>query len=277
MSPRTLAHHRREPAPEVRRWGTLGLGSSPLAPVLGTGLLLALLSFPAASQTPGQEGTGESETTLHVSGSAEVEVAPDRARIAFAVETEAETAREAGEENARLMDRAIQALRDTGVEGLRIESSGYQLQPRYRTVTEERLRQIAGYTARNTLQVIVDDVEAVGRLVDAGLAAGANRVAGLRFEIRDPDPHRSEALRRAIERAREEARVMATALGMELGLPKEVRGGAERPSPPPMFAMPAVRMEVMADAPTTPLEAGLQTVSASVSITYRLHPPARDR
>lgn len=238
-------------------------------------LLVPLFWLVPPTDLAGQERPPDvstsAEPTLRVSGSAEVEVTPDRARIAFAVETEAESAREAGQENARLMDRVVERLQATGIDGLRIESSGYQLQPRYRTVSDERLREIAGYTARNTLQVIVDDVDAVGRIVDVGLEAGANRVAGLQFEIRDSEPHRLEALRRAVQRARSEAEVMAAALGMRLGLPSEVQGGAERPSPPPMFQA-AMRMEVMADAPTTPVEAGLQTVSASVTITYRIHP-----
>jgi uncharacterized protein len=210
------------------------------------------------------------DSVLEVQGRGEVEVSPDRARIVFAVESEAPTARDAGEANARLMDGVISSVRGLGVEGLRVETSGYTLVPRYGQDADRR-REIVGYTARNTLQVVADDVDAVGRLVDTALDAGANRVAGLGFEVRDPEPHRREALRRAVESARSEAQAMAEALGLRLGTPTRVQGGAERP-PIPFFPQVA-RMEAMAmDAPTTPVEAGIQTVSASVSITYRLHP-----
>ncbi len=235
-----------------------------IALALAVSLLLIWPTAPTTAPLAAQE------STLQVSGSGEVEVSPDRARISFAVETEAETAGAAGEANARLMDQVVSALRGTGIEPLRIESMGYQLQPRYRTVGDERLREIAGYTARNTLQAIVDDVDAVGRLVDTALDAGANRVAGLSFEIQDAEPHRLEALERAVNRARSEAEVMARALGMRLGEPSSVQGGAERPRPRPMMDM--ARMEMAMEAPTTPVEAGLQTVTASVTITYRLHP-----
>ena len=237
----------------------------PTAPALAVALVVA--AWPAS---PILQPLAAQDSTLEVRGTGEVEVSPDRARISFAVETEAETAREAGEDNARLMDEVVSALRATGIEPLRIESMGYQLQPRYRTVGDQRLREIAGYTARNTLVVIADDVDAVGRLVDTALQAGANRVAGLGFEIRDAEPHRLEALAQAVDRARSEAEVMARALGMRLGQPSSVQGGAERPSPRPMMAM--ARMEMATDAPTTPVEAGLQTVTAQVTITYRLHP-----
>jgi uncharacterized protein len=216
-------------------------------------------------------GVGAQDTTLQARGSGEVEVAPDRARISFAVETEATTAQEAGQENARLMDQVMAAVRQAGPSEMRVETLGYQLEPRYRFVGDERRREIAGYTARNTLQVIVDEVELVGPLVDAALGAGANRVANLAFEIRDPEPHRLEALRQAVEQARGEAQTMAEALGMRLGSPSRVEGGAERPTPQPTGLH--FRMEAMAaDAPTTPVEAGLQRITASVTITYRLHP-----
>ncbi len=231
-----------------------------LLPSLLLGALLA--GAPAAAQ----------ETTLQVQGEGVVEVAPDRARISFAVETEAETAREAGEANARVMDRVVTALRESGIEGIRIETSGYMLQPRYRFVGTDRRQEIAGYSARNMVQVIADEVEEVGRIVDTALDAGANRVQQLVFEVRDAEPHRLEALRLSVEQARGEAEVMARALGMRLGDPSRVQGGAQRPSP----IMPGVFMRTeamaMADQPTTPVEAGTQRITASVSITYRLHP-----
>jgi uncharacterized protein YggE len=238
-----------------------------LPPALATAAAL-LLAAPLALSSP----LLAQDTHLDVTGTAFVEVAPDRARIAFAVETETEGALEAGEANARLMDAVIRALRGTGIQDLRIESSGYSLAPRYAPRRGDEPQRIAGYTARNSVQVISDDVDAVGRLVDAGLAAGANRVAGMSFEIRDTAPHRQEALRRAVEVARGEAEAMAGALEMRLGSPVTVQGGADFPQPRSMM-MRAEMMDVaMAAAPTTPVEVGLQRVSANVSIRYRLHP-----
>jgi uncharacterized protein len=238
-----------------------------LALSAGMFLALAMGSLGMPAQAAGQEGT-----TLSVNGTGTVEVAPDRARVVFAVETEAEGARETGEANARLMDRVIAALRATGIPDLRIETSGYQLSPRYAPRQGDAPQRIAGYTARNTVQVIVDDVDAVGGLVDAALEAGANRVAGLSFEIRDAEPHRQEALRQAVARARGEAEVMAEALGMRLGTPIEVQGGAQLPGPRNIEAF-SMRADVMMEAAVpTPVQAGLQTVQANVSIRYRLHP-----
>lgn len=213
------------------------------------------------------------ESVIVVTGQAEVEAAPDRARIFLAVETEGPTAREAGEANADRMTSVADAVRAAGasIEGLRVETSGYSLNPVYGPVAERRPREIAGYVARNTLRVTLDAVDGVGGLIDAALAAGSNRVAGLQFEVRDPEPYRSEALRQAIRTARSEAEVMAESLGMSLGPPIEVEGGAAIPSPRPFGQVGPERAFTMAEAAPTPIEAGVQMITARVTIRFRLN------
>lgn len=212
----------------------------------------------------------EPESILTVTGVGEVEAVPDRAQISFAVETEEDTARETGEANAALMTRVSTALRAAGsaLPGFRLETSGYSLSPRYGPTANDRPR-IVGYTARNTIRVTVDQVEGLGPLIDGALAAGANRVAGLSFALRDPEPSRHEAVRLAVEKAHAEAEVIAAALGMRLGPPLEAQGGADYIAPFPYAATMDRAME-FAQAVPTPVEAGPQQVTARVTIRYRM-------
>jgi uncharacterized protein len=255
-----------EPGPRRSRPG-------PLAALAGLlGLVMVLPSGCASAQeVPGLQNREIAPPVVVVRGQGQVEVAPDRAKVAFAVETEAESAQEAAEDNARRMTRAIEAVREAGrdLPGLRVETSGYALTPRYRTPRETSVREIVGYTARNHVLVTVDDVDGVGRLMDAALQNGANRVANLQFLLQDPEPHRESALREAVRKARAEAEIMAQALGMRLGEALQVDGGAEVPFPRPFADFQAVRMMEMEAAPT-PVEAGAQTVSAAVTIRFRL-------
>lgn len=210
-------------------------------------------------------------STLQVSGSAQVSVPSDRARVDFAVETEAESARDAASENADRMDAVIRALRGAEAPEMTIETHGYRLSPRYVTRQQEgvRTREIDGYTALNHIRVTTDDPTGVGSLLDTAVGAGANRVASLTFEASDPEAARLQALRMAVESARAEAEAIAAAMGVRLGRPLSVNGGADRPSPPqPMRAM------AMESAPT-PVEPGDQTVSARVTITYALETGGR--
>jgi uncharacterized protein len=224
------------------------------------------LTGPAAGQIT------DDGSYLTVTGTAEIEAPSDRARIHFAVETDGESARDAGAANAQLMTSVSDALREAGgtSPGFRLETSGYSVTPRYGPPRGSQPQEIVGYVARNTVQVRVDDVELVGPLIDAALEAGANRIAGLYFDVSDPEPYRHEAVRSAVTRARSEAVVIAEALGMALGPPVEVNGGADTFLPRPAFT--AGRAMEMADAFATPVEAGAQTLSARVTIRFRLDP-----
>jgi len=218
------------------------------------------VSAPLAAQSP--------EPFIQVSGTAQVQVPSDRARLNFAVVTEATTAAEATTQNATQMDAVARALRATGAAGLNIETWGYDLQPRYsRPTPTDQTPRIVGYQATNNVRVTVDDVTVVGRLIDAAVTGGANRITSLRFEARDAETARIEALRRAVQNAHSQAEAMASALGVVLGPPLEVHGGAQAPMPPPMPYMEMARMDAMVD---TPIEAADQTVSANVTIRYAL-------
>ncbi|MEX2527751.1 MAG: SIMPL domain-containing protein [Gemmatimonadota bacterium] len=205
---------------------------------------------------------------VEVTGSGEVMVETDEAVLTFAVETEAGTARAAGTANANLMEGVRQALRVGGGPNARLETFGYMVEPLYRRPSSgDSAPRIDGYRARNQIRVTLSGVEAVGELIDAALDAGANRVAGLAFQARDTREARLEALRMAVDRAHSEALVMAQALGVELGPPLEVRGGSQLPGPRFYGGM---EMAMARTVPTTPVEAGSQTVTATVTVRYGL-------
>lgn len=230
---------------------------------------------PALAQAPpqAQPAPEPREGTIQVSGQATIQVPADRALISFAVETEAATAQEASASNAERMDAVIRALRNAGVRGLEVETFGYSLNPEYQSSREGTGgRTIVRYRAMNHVRVRLPGVENAGRVLDTALEAGANRVADLTFEASDTREARLQALRDAVAKAREEAETIAQAMGVSLGRALEVQGGASAPPPRPMDAM---QMRAIEMAVSTPIEAGTQTVSASVSITYRIREPGR--
>jgi hypothetical protein len=214
-------------------------------------------------------GTAPDTGTIQVTGQAEILVPADRVTVSFGVETESASAREASNLNASKMDAVISALRGTGIQDLEIETFGYTLVPEYRYPNREdpNRQTISGYRATNHIRVSNPDVDAAGPLLDAGIQAGANRVVDLRFEASDTREARLMALAQAVESAREEARTIADAMGVVLGPPLEVRGGAS-PGEPRVLAAPRMAME--AAVPSTPIEAGRQRVSANVTIVFRI-------
>lgn len=242
-----------------------GLAHPYLYTVSGTGA--------ETQQVPPQEAPPFIEVTGHGSAT----ISPDVGYASFAVETRTKAAAQAASDNATTMDAVVRALRGAGIAGLRIETYGYNLQPQYAYPSQQsanRTRVIDGYTAVNNVRVTVPDVDAVGRVIDTAIGAGANRVSSLSFEASDTEAARQEALRSAVRSARTQAEAIAAALERTLGSPIEVHGGASTTPPRPMSG--AVMMRA-AEAAPTPVEAADQTVNASVTIRFALGPATGGR
>ncbi|MGH7469540.1 MAG: SIMPL domain-containing protein [Longimicrobiales bacterium] len=215
------------------------------------------------------------ERTVVVSATGTVERDPERALLLLAVESTGATAQQATQANATRMDALIAEIRRRGISAAQVRTVSYQLTPEYARSPQPPVPErqgpprIIGYRAANMVQVTIDSVARVGGVIDAAIQAGANRVAGLRFELRDPQSARLEALRLAVLRARGEAEAMASAAGQRLGPPLNINTHGE--VEPRGFEMAGVRMDV-AQAPPTPIEPGTLTITASVTITFRLDP-----
>jgi len=216
---------------------------------------------------PPRQAAPQEAPFIEVSGQASVEMPADRAQISFAMETHAADAAGAASTNADEMARVFAAIRAGGFAGLELETFGYSLQPQY-SMSDQRVRSIVGYVANNNIRVTVSDVDAVGRLIDVAVAAGANRVASISFSASDTEGARAQALAEAVRNARLQAESIAAALGYALGPPLEIRGGAQRPGPV-MYDL-ALRGVASAQAAPTPIEAGSQTVDANVTIRFAL-------
>lgn len=211
---------------------------------------------------------------LTVNGMGIVQRQPDRAVVLVAVESRAATAQAAAAANARKMDAVYAALRKMGIVPPKVATISYELQPQYSQPTERGpepfVPQIVGYVAINMVRVESDSVLRAGAIIDAVIPAGANRIANLSFELRDPDAARLEALKVAVQKARAEAEVIAAAAGQRLGQPQSISSASGYQ---PVYR----RMEMAHDmalaapaAPPTPIEAGSLTVTANVNIVYLL-------
>lgn len=231
--------------------------------VLGLGALAA----PAVLRAQQPPVAPPTERTIRVVGVGEARATPDEASLSFGVETTAPTAKAAADENARVMQRVVQALVSTGVPRQNVQTSNFSVFPNYappRPGTEEPT--LRGYRVTNMVTARTEEIARVGALVDAALAAGANRVHGIRFGLRNPEPVKAEAIRNAVARARGEAEAIATALGVRLG---PVLDASTTGTPPRPFAGEAVAMrQDISVTAATPIEAGEQTVMATVTLVF---------
>ena len=242
---------------------------------IGTALpLLVLLlatAFAAGDASAQEPGRGMMPGTIRVTATGESRAAPDRAWIDFGVETSAPTSEAAAADNAQRMERIMTALTRAGVPRADIQTRDYSIYPDYAPPPngqgEPRLR---GYRVSNIVSVQTDRPEGVGSLIDAALGAGANRMHGIRFGLRNPEAARAQALRQAMERGRREAELIATGMGVRLGAILDASTSSEPPRfAPPMMEMAAQARGMAADV-ATPIQPGQQSVAATVWLTYAI-------
>lgn len=241
-----------------------------VAAVLVVAATLTLLPR-AAGPAPALAAAAEGADTplLSVSGEGEVKVKPDTAYLSLGVETQARTAREAQQENARAMGAIVDRLQGLGLSKDDMQTTGVNLYPDYRY--DEKGPQLIGYRASNSLRVTVHDLNRVGEILDAAVAAGANQVQGVSFTVEDAAEARHEALARAVRDARGKAEAMAGAAGMGIaGIRAIVEGGA---SVPPVIMRELYKSAAAAEpaaAAPTPVIPGDMTIRATVSVTYTI-------
>jgi uncharacterized protein YggE len=228
-----------------------------LTPVLATLFVASVAGAQAPVASP-------PAPMINATGTGEVQIVPDRATLQLAVETRSSTAAAAGQENARLQQRVIDAVRKLGIPGADISTSGYTVYPEQSY--EGNKPKVIGYVARNTVRVELRRIDQVGSVIDAALSAGANVVSSLRFSSSHFDEARRTALGLAVEQARADAEAMARAAGGTLGTLSEV-SSSYSPEPIPRFDTQMMRASAGAPAPT-PIEPGQQTVQVTVSTRW---------
>ncbi|HKK94676.1 MAG TPA: SIMPL domain-containing protein [Longimicrobiales bacterium] len=237
--------------------------------VIVAGLVLlgaapACAAGPAASGAPAAMGVAApvsvDTATISVSAEASASVTPDRARLRFAVETEADSAAWATRLNADATQAAIAAVRELVGEDDDVSTTGFSVSPIY---SRDGDRRVTAYRTTNALVVTLTDIDLVGPVIDAAVGAGANRVDGLEFYAADSQEAYMDALARAVERARAEAEVMAAAAGGTLGRIVSLQSNR---SGQPVARVMAEGMAMSA----TPIEPGDQSVGASVRLEVQL-------
>ncbi len=220
-------------------------------------------SPPATAQEKPQDRT--MERTVTVSASAEVAAEPDIARLSAGVASEADSAREALSRNTEAMRRLIEGLKGTGVDEKDIQTSAFNVEPRYTNPRDNRPPVISGYRVSNNVAITARDLKRLGELLDKLVTLGGNQIHGLTFDVSKAETLKDEARKQAIANALRRAKLYAAAAGAEVGAVvaiSEETGHVVSPRP--------VMMGRAAMAQSVPIEAGSQMLEARVTVTWAL-------
>lgn len=166
-----------------------------------------------------------SDRTFSVDGESTVSVTPDIAKFSVSLVTEG--GKQVGEiqrQNIEKMNAVNAYLKDQGIEKKDLQTTSYNLSPRYSYSNCVRDGQsicpppsISGYTLTQTLSVKVRDLEKLGDILSGVVSQGANSVSEVSFVVDDPTAMKNQARTEAIAKARQNALDIATAGGFRVG------------------------------------------------------------
>ena len=239
------------------------------------GLLVLIASVGTVAPMAGDAAESEAKPrSVTVVGYGRERGAPDTAELRFAVEQTAPTAQAAAQAAAKNAEHVLEALRKEVGPGGKVETAGFSLNPNYRPEpppqagVRQRGPEIVSYTASNEVTAQTRRIDAVGALIDAGIAAGAARVNQLTFSIEDPGPLQTRALRAAGADAAAQAAAIVETLHVQLKEVLEATTESVARPLPQRYAGTAMRAE--AAMVQTPIEAGAVTAEARLRVTYRI-------
>ena len=207
--------------------------------------------------------TQAAERLVTVTGEATVAAVPDMALIRIGVASQAKTAREASDANAKQMTAVLAAIKGAGIAERDVQTSRLSLQPQYDPNKSGPAR-LLGFQASNQVTVKIRDIDKLAGILDSAIAAGANEMSGIEFIVSEPGKLLDKARDQAIADAFRKAELYARAAGAKVGHVVAIM--EEGSTPPPAYPMQALR------AGAVPVARGEQTLRAVVTVSYELTP-----
>ena len=212
-------------------------------------------------------GPSVPEPTVSVTAVGRAGCAPDQVVVGLGVEVVSETVGQALRGASAAVRRLLALLDDAGAGPEDRQTSGLSVEPRWDPATSRQ----EGHAASYRLRVVVADLDAAGRLVEAAAEGVGDplRVSGFSLEVVDPAPQREQARREAVATARRQAEQLADAAGATLGPLLGLEEGT-RPEVDAHFVSLSARPGMRAAG--LPVEGGVLEVAVAVSARWLLLP-----
>lgn len=156
----------------------------------------------------------DSGRTVQVTGSAMINVTPDRALIQLGVQSNGATPDAVQLANSLAIQKVIKALLAQGVEAKDIATDIYVIEPVYEDYDSLYIK---GYRINNIVAVTLRDVKKTSAILAAALSVGANQVINVEFYTSELRKYRDQARELAMKAAKEKAQALAAATGTEAG------------------------------------------------------------
>ncbi|MES2134677.1 MAG: SIMPL domain-containing protein [Patescibacteria group bacterium] len=236
---------------------------------VGAKAVNAIINFDTLSEPP--------SNVITVMGEGKVSAVPDIATISFTISEDADTSSHAQDGVAKKVNVALALLKDLKVADKDIQTSSYNISPRYSQPAPcytgvpcpyNQESKIIGFTASETVEVTVRKIDDTGKVLSVLGDAGVTNLYGPNFSVDDPDALKAEARKEAIDKARAQAKGLAGDLGVRL---VRVVNYSENGGSPIYYAKDmAVSASATAPRPEISVPTGENEIVVNVSVTYEI-------
>ncbi len=207
------------------------------------------------------------DRSITVTGIGRVPVQPDIADLRLGVTITEPTVDAARAASAKVQNAVLAKLKALGIEGRDLQTSIVSVQPQYDYSQQSAPPRLVGYQFMNVVAATLREIDKVGDAIDGALGAGATNIDQISFRVADQSGAEMDAREAAVADARARAETLAAAAGVVIvGVGAIVEGGGAPIPYPRSFE----RMAMAAKDAGTPIEAGTNEVTATVTITYLL-------
>jgi uncharacterized protein len=226
-------------------------------------LVIAGLSLP-----PAQGAEATSPPSISVDAQGKVMATPDLARLTLEVETQANNAAAAAQQNAQQAERVIAAVKKVLGPEDKIRTLGYRLMPIRSYKSKSHPPEIKAYRAVNRLAVKVMAVARLGTVIDTALKNGASQVKGPFWGHSRIAELQRQAAVNALERARRLAEALAQAAGLKIKGVDKISTGIRFIAP----RAPGDSYRMAKAASPTPIEVGEEEIRAHIQAVFLVGP-----
>jgi len=212
---------------------------------------------------------------IWVSGTGKMAVTPDIALLRLGIEAQEASIAEAQAEASEAMDKVKSALTDNGVAEKDIQTQDFRIRQRTRWDDEQQMEVVVGYRVTNDVIAKIRELEKVGDIIDAVVAAGGDytRIDDLGFTVEDPTAYYDEAREKAMTDAEGKAQKIAGLAGMKLGKPTYINESASTPYLGGMgyeMAIPAPAPAPVIIETPPPISPGEVEISINIQVAYEI-------
>lgn len=203
---------------------------------------------------------------IKVSGEGEMAIQPDSASVNLGIITESKQLISAQQQNSLEVTKVIDSLISLGITKNQIQTFDYRIEPDY---DYDQGKQIfRGYKITHILQVKIEDLSVIGKVVDTAVQNGVNYVSNVQFTAKNKESFYKQALILAVNNATEKAKTIAGTINATL-LPTPiliVEGGS---TVQPVFNQSGAFVKGIA---STQLEPGQIIIKAEVIAEFKFTP-----